>query len=387
MGNQLPDELQELVWEQRGVLTARQALAGGMTRDMIRERLERGKWQRLQTGVYAVFSGPPGRPAVMWAAVLRAGPTALLSYNTAAELWKLSDRRMELIHVTVGGRRPEGMAGVVLHRAGRAEQTRHPAAGPPRTRIEETVLDLAVSARNLDEAYGWISAAVGRGLTRQHLLAEAMGLRAKVRWRRELGEMLGVEEAGVHSLLEHRYLRDVERPHGLPHGVRQALVRLAGRNQYRDVLYEEYLVAVELDGEAAHPADRRWPDIKRDNAAAESGVITLRYGWLDVTRHPCQVAAQVAAVLAQRGGTGYRGCSAGCPVRITSAAQAKGTGQARAAAMPGLPARTQPGRTGTTRRPARPGQPGQGSQARAARPGQPGQGSQARAARPEHRPA
>ena len=51
--------------------------------------------------------------------------------------------------------------------------------------------------------------------------------------------------------------------------------------------------------------------------------------------------------------------------QATSAAQAKGTGQARAAAMPGLPARTQPGRTGTTRRPARPGQPGQGSQARA----------------------
>ncbi|MGH3400387.1 MAG: hypothetical protein ACRDPO_37470, partial [Streptosporangiaceae bacterium] len=78
-----------------------------------------------------------------------------------------------------------------------------------------------------------------------------------------------------------------------------------------------YLVAVELDGRAAHPADRRWPDIHRDNAAASAGVITLRYGWLDVTRHPCRVAAQVAEVLRLRGYGGGRACSADCPVPVT----------------------------------------------------------------------
>ena len=32
--------------------------------------------------------------------------------------------------------------------------------------------------------------------------------------------------SGVHSVLEHRYLTRVERPHGLPRGVRQRLVRI-----------------------------------------------------------------------------------------------------------------------------------------------------------------
>jgi hypothetical protein len=118
----------------------------------------------------------------------------------------------------------------------------------------------------------------------------------------------------VHSSLEHRYLRDVERPHALPRGTRQARARHDRRTQYRDVLYEEYGVAVELDGRATHPGDLRWNDVRRDNAAAADGVITLRYSWLDVSQQPCLVAAQVAPVLQRRGYGRSRGCSAACAV-------------------------------------------------------------------------
>lgn len=176
------------------------------------------------------------------------------------------------------------------------------------------MLDLVSVAGTADDVYGWVTRAVGRRLTTEARLLDAMELRGRLRWRRELTEALGPEAAGVHSVLEHRYLRDVERPHRLPPATRQARVRDDGRTEYRDVLYEAYLVAVELDGRAAHPGDRRWPDIQRDNAAAATGVITLRYGWLDVTQHPCRVAAQVTEVLRSRGYTGGRACSAGCPV-------------------------------------------------------------------------
>jgi len=143
-----------------------------------------------------------------------------------------------------------------------------------------------------------------------------MALRHRLRWRRDLAEVLAADWAGVHSGLEHRYLRDAERPHGLPPGIRQALARCAGRNEYRDVLYEEYGVAVELDGRAAHPGDLRWRDIRRDNSAAAAGVVTLRYGWIDVSQRPCWVAAQVARVLARRGYCGFRPCAPGCPVAM-----------------------------------------------------------------------
>ncbi len=326
MARELPAELGELAWLQQGVLTSSQAMAGGMTKDMLRSRVRHGRWQRLHTGVYLVFSGEPDRLTRQWAAVLRAGPGAMLSFRTAAELARLAGPAEQekptgpdepAIHVTVpGDRRISRIQGAVLHWSDRATQAMHPARTPPQTRVEETVLDLVSVARTIDDAHGWVTRAVGRRLTTEARLCEAMELRGRLRWRRELTEALAADAAGVHSVLEHRYLRDVERPHRLPRAVRQARMLDGERTEYRDALYQAYLVAVELDGQAAHPADRRWPDIHRDNAAATTGVITLRYGWLDVTQHPCQVAAQVAEVLRLRGYAGGRACSADCPVRV-----------------------------------------------------------------------
>jgi very-short-patch-repair endonuclease len=315
MATGLTDELRELAHAQSGALTRGQALSGGLTRTMIRLHLEQGRWQRLQTGVYALYSGPPTRLTVLWGAVLRSGPDAVLSHFTAAELSGLADRPSPLVHVAVpSDRYIERIPGIVVHRSGRARVAAHPVLTPPRTRLEETVLDLAGTAATLDDACGWITGALGRRLTTQAQLREAMALRAKLRWRRQLAQALTAEWSGVHSSLEYRYLRNVERPHLLPRGVRQARAQQGHGTIYRDVLYDQYALAVELDGRAAHPGDQRWPDIQRDNAAAADGILTLRYGWFDVTERPCQVAAQVAQVLQPRGYTLAQGCSPGCPV-------------------------------------------------------------------------
>jgi predicted transcriptional regulator of viral defense system len=314
MTTELSAELLELAAAQGGVLTRAQALSGGLTPTILRFRLERGRWQRLETGVYAVFSGPPGRRTVLWGAVLRSGPGAVLSYQTAAELAGLTDRPSSLIHITVpGDRYVERIPGIVIHRSSRVSQARHPVLAPPRTRLEETVLDLAGAAATLDDACGWITRALGRRLTTQAELHEAMALRAKLRWRRQLAQAMTAEWGGVHSSLEYRYLRDVERPHLLPHGVRQARAQQGRGAIYRDVLYEQFALAVELDGRVAHPGDQRWPDIQRDNAAAADGILTLRYGWFDVTERPCEIAAQVAQALRLRGYTLAQGCSTACP--------------------------------------------------------------------------
>jgi very-short-patch-repair endonuclease len=89
--------------------------------------------------------------------------------------------------------------------------------------------------------------------------------------------------------------------------------RVGGRTRYLDNRYQEFAVAVELDGQAAHPAEARWRDVRRDNASAGMGIITLRYGWAEVTEEPCRVAAEVAQVLRLRGWTGHlRGCGPCC---------------------------------------------------------------------------
>jgi hypothetical protein len=316
MATGLPRELRELADSQRGVLTRAQALRGGLTTAAIETRLTRGSWQRLHVGVYATFSGSPPRTAALWAAVLRAGPGAVLSHLTAAELAGLADRQSSLIHLMVPARRQvSAIPGVVVHRSRLAEVERHPVAAPPQTRIEHTVLDLAGAATRLDDACGWVTSALGRRLTTQERLRDALGQRRRLRWRGDLAELLSAGLAGVNSVLEHRYVRDVERPHGLPPGTRQARVRRDGRTEYRDVLYEAYDVAIELDGRDAHPDERRWRDMDRDNAAAADGILTLRYGWPDISQRPCRVAGQVARVLRSRGYRGSHPCDPGCGVQ------------------------------------------------------------------------
>lgn len=104
------------------MVTARQAVRLGVTRGAIRARLDRGSWQWIHTGVYATFSGEPGRPALLWAAVLRGGAGAALSYHTAAELHGLIRRPAPLIHVTVPARRSlEHVRGLVIHYSNRAD--------------------------------------------------------------------------------------------------------------------------------------------------------------------------------------------------------------------------------------------------------------------------
>jgi very-short-patch-repair endonuclease len=206
----------------------------------------------------------------------------------------------------------------VIHYRVRAESAIHPSRTPPRTRIEETTVDLTQLAANLDEAVAWLARACSRGLTTAALLHAAMATRPKLRWRTELTGALADVESGTHSPLEWRYLRDVELRHGLPRAIRQSPSRVGNRTRYLDNEYPEFGLVVELDGRASHPAEERWRDIRRDNISVMAGMVTLRYTWADVTMDPCRVASEIAAVLHRRGWTGrLRPCGPSCTAAIS----------------------------------------------------------------------
>ncbi len=316
----IPEYLDRLAQIQHGVLSASQARQAGVTAAAVRSRLRCGRWQQLQHGVYATFSGQPSRGAVLWAAVLRAGPGALLSYHTAAELLRLVDVPSAAIHVTIpASRRVLPVRGLVIHISDRGVMAAHPTALPPRTKIEETVLDLTQVATSAEQACSWVARGIGRGLTTQDRLSAALRQRTRVHFRAELAELLSPDLAGVHSALEYRYVKWVEMPHGLPRGRRQERSEAAGRRVYRDVLYDKHRLVVELDGRAAHPGDSRWKDIRRDNAAVAAGIMTLRFGWDDLRMRPCAVAYQVCQALRRSGPVAAHPCSPACPVRADSA--------------------------------------------------------------------
>jgi hypothetical protein len=286
----------ELLERQAGIITRGQALAAGLSASAIRARVALGRWLPAFRGGYRTFTGEPPRAAVLWAALLRAGAGAALSHQSAAELLGLTDCPSDPIHVSIPARRRiRPIPGVVVHhRAGLAE-TVQPGPALCRTRVEDTVLALWQATSRPETAVGWIVAACARRLTTPDRLVAAMHRRKQLCRRRLLAAVLDDTSAGAHSVLERRYLRDVERAHRLPRGRRQARHHASGGTRYRDVAYHEFGAAVELDGRAYHPAERRRADQRRDNEAAD-GLRTLRYGWTDVTA-PCSTAVQVARAL------------------------------------------------------------------------------------------
>jgi len=335
MSVKLPVECRELLEVQRGVISRKQAIGCGLTGATVDRLARTGRWLVVQRGVYSVAGTAAGyaarsadrsadlsaslsadlsREAMLWAATLRVGPGAALSHQTAAELNGLYDEPSSLVHVSVP--EPRHIApprGIVLHRSSHIAEATQPNLLPPRTRIEHTTLDLAHQAYTFDRAFHIACAACQRRLTTAARLRQAMAARAKMRWRADLAAALGEIAAGVHSLLEYRYVRRVEQPHGLPTALRQARVVVGGRTRYIDDLYAGYGVCVELDGRQAHPDDRRWLDVRRDNSVAAEGLVTLRYGWAEVTEWPCATAAEVGrALMARRWPGPLRPCGPDC---------------------------------------------------------------------------
>lgn len=302
---------------QSKVISRQQARDAGCPEGTIDERLRHGTWQRLHRGAYATFTGDLSREAKLWAAVLRVGPGAVLSHETAAEIHGLIDQPTGPIHVSVPAERRPGqrrkIRGVIVHRSRCLVPEWQPPWQLPRTTVEDTILDLVAVAKTFDDAYGWISRGIGRRLTSAQSLSKALDARSRIRWRAWITGALQDAADGVHSPLEHNYVHGVERAHGLPTARRQAKRRHGSGTRYLDNLYEEYGLCVELDGNAAHPAEGRWRDTHRDNANLAQGTVTLRYGWPDITENRCRTAAEVAAVLRRRGWKGtQRSCGTTC---------------------------------------------------------------------------
>jgi hypothetical protein len=319
---QLPPSCLRALENQDGVISVRQALSAGMSVKAVRSQVSAGRWQTMQRGVYATFSGKPGRRAELWAVLLRAGPDAVLSHQTAAELWGLRSGPAPVIHITVphdsNPKRHGPIPGVVIHRSRSLPRARHPALAPPRTRLEETVLDLIDCARSFDESYDWICRAVGRRRTTAVRIRAALEARPRIKWRQDVELALGYANGGALSVLEFRYASGVERRHGLPAAARQARVRQATGNRYLDNFYEQYRACVEIDGTAAHPEDEQWQDKSRDRwNAVHQGIATIRVGVPDLIsqERQCHTAADVAKWLSSRGPAVGRPCAPGCPVQ------------------------------------------------------------------------
>jgi hypothetical protein len=308
---------------QAGAISRPQALDAGLTRSQVRHAVRSGRWRTLHPGVYATFTGPLPFATRLWAGLLHAGPSAVASHESAGYLQGLVDGEPRTVDVSVPDpHRVVQRSGLRVHRSRRHAVRRHPARSVPQTLVEDTVLDLTECAARADDVVGWLTRACQRRLTSPARLRSAAARRARLRHRRLVRDVLDDVASGVASPLERRYVRDVERAHGLPRSDRNALAVVGRERRYRDVRYRRQRLTVQLEGLAYHPEDEAHRDDARDNAAVVAGDAVLRYGWLAVVGSPCAVAAEVAAVLEDRGWTGQlRPCSTACAaVRVRPSA-------------------------------------------------------------------
>lgn len=285
-----------LARSQEGAVSRAQAERLGLPPSSWKRLVGSGRWVALGPGVASVRT--PTTRTTLWAGVLHAGEGSAVGGLSALWLEGLADEPSPP-HLVWS---PRKVVSTPLWEVRRAP--REALGFPPRTRVTDSLLD-AWPALGGD---GFVLCA-GRAIQRRRINVEALeaavARRRRIPDRRRLEAALADLGVGARSPLESRYLRDVERAHGLPAGTWQS--RRAGAFVL-DVEYGEFGVAVELDGRRYH--DDVFRDLRRDNAHLVAGVSTLRYGAADLGQRPCDVARQVAAVLASRG---WRGALRRCP--------------------------------------------------------------------------
>jgi hypothetical protein len=94
-----------LAERQHGVVARRQLLAAGLTREAMARRIRVGRLYCLYRGVYAAGHRLLSPEARWMAAVLAAGPHAVLSHRSAAALWGIRRWRGGNVDVTIPGSR------------------------------------------------------------------------------------------------------------------------------------------------------------------------------------------------------------------------------------------------------------------------------------------
>jgi hypothetical protein len=278
--------------------------------------VRRRELSRVRPGVFVDHTGEPTWLQRAWTAVLQHPGSALggLSALRAVE-GPGSPRPEDPVEIVVARRRNVRPLGgdVVVHRRTGLDQRVLWQVGPPRLRYEEAVLDVAARQPSDFAALGELARAVQSRRTTALRLSATLARRERIPRRRWLTSVLDDVADGTCSVLEHGYLRRVDRPHGLAPARRQVVDRLGSGVVHRDVLYACGLV-VELDGRLFHDTARqRDRDFDRDLDAAAAGKDTVRLSWGQVFDRSCWTAGRLALVLADRGWDGHvRACGPTC---------------------------------------------------------------------------
>ena len=295
---------------QSGVIARRQLVEGGADDADIRRWVRRRELSRVHPGVYVDHTGELSWLSRAWAAVLLHWPAVLCDRSVV-------EPGSGLVHVAVARERSPGSGrGIRVHRLADLDARAQWQLSPPRLRLEDALIGVASGARVRHHALALLVDACRRRVTTAQRLVAELERHPRAAHRAWLSAVLAEAVVGVHPMLESTYLRRVERAHALPKAERQSREVTPDGVVYRDAVYREQRLVVELDGRLGHELSHdRWDDQDRDLLGAGDDLLTLRLGWRHCESTPCRTALRLARVLRARGWRGRpRPCGDGCPI-------------------------------------------------------------------------
>jgi len=307
---------EDVLADHDGVLSTSTALKF-MTEDQLRWRVTSGRWQKPARGVVVAQSGPLTDRQLLRAALLRAGPQAALAGLTAARLdglrgfndgGPLAETTIHLLAPAGYKRRtpPPGLAVATHYTRVLTDEDVHPLRQPRRIRIARSLVDAAAWMPTDRAAMAVLAAGAQQRLVRPDDLREVTNRIETLQRRKLIKETISDIAGGSQALSELDFTQQVIKAFRLPEPTRQAARRDSrGRRRWTDVMWDDYKIAVEIDG-AQHTADprQRWDDMERDIDLSLDGYQTLRFpAWL-VRANPEYVARKILEALRH---AGYQG--------------------------------------------------------------------------------
>ena len=259
----------------------------------IEHRVATGRLHRVWRGVYAVGRAELTERGRWMAAVLRCGPQAALSHESAAALWRIRNQRGGAIEVSVDAQRDPRPPGIRVHRrAGLAAPdltTRHAISVTSPVR---TLLDLAtrLPPAQLEAA---INEADKHDLVDPDALRSALNAHTRQRGVAPLRAILDRRTFVLTDSGLERLFLPIARRAGLP----KPITRLRLNGFKVDFYWPDLGLVVESDGLRYHrtPAEQA-RDRLRDQTHAAAGLTPLRFTHAQVKFEPRHVEGVLVMV-------------------------------------------------------------------------------------------
>lgn len=297
-----------LVRRQHGVISRAQLLEARMHPQAIKHRVSTGRLHRKARGAYAVGRADITRHGEFMVAVLGCGAGAVISHETAAELWGVRRRVWGPVEVSVPRLSVRRRPGLTVHSRG----SMTPAMTTSHHRVPVTTLAVTI----VDMALRWPPRHLEAAINQADVLdlLHVARLRAEID---ELGPMPGVRvvrrliDARTFRLtdaeLERRFLRIVRRA-----GYPLPQTRIHANGHRVDFIWAKEGVVAEADSARFHrTALHQDADLRRDHDHLAAHVTTVRFSHHQITHQPDYVAARLGdafTLAGARGAIGSRAC-------------------------------------------------------------------------------